>query len=718
MTRELDVMSRTSLRKIVVCMAVGIAASSVGRSQTSPTIQHTTSEQLDWPVYGGAPENTHYSALAQINRRNVKQLQVAWTFDTAESGGLQTSPIIVGDVLYAYSPSQKVIALNAATGKLLWKFDPGVRGWQPARGLAFWSDGKEKRILAGIMNSVYALDADTGKPISSFGENGRIDLRKDLGRDPETQSIALTSPGTVYKDLLIVGGREPETLPGPPGDIRAYNIRTGKLAWSFHTIPHPGEFGYDTWPKGAWKYSGSANNWAGMAIDLKRGIVYVPTGSAAMDFYGANRIGDDFFADCLIALNAETGERIWHFQGVRHDIWDRDFPSTPTLVTVQHDGKEVDAVAQTSKQGFVYLFDRSNGKPLFPLEYRKYPPSNVPGEVAAAEQPLPTKPAPYARQRLTEDLLTNRTPEAHRWAVEQFRKFNSEGQFVPLSVGKDTVVFPGFDGGAEWGGSAVDPATGILYVNANEMAWTGALAENTGNASSGRGIYQSQCSACHGDNMAGSPPQFPALIGASERMSPKEIASTITEGKGRMPAFTNLSDEQLFAVLEFVTSGESKELQSSGPAPPEMKYRFTGYKKFLDPEGYPAIIPPWGTLNAIDLNTGDYAWKIPLGEYPELAAKGLKNTGSENYGGPIVTAGGLLFIGASNFDRKFRAFDKSTGELLWETMLPFSGNATPATYEVDERQYVVIAAGGGKDAKQGSGGVYVAFALPRAASSN
>ena len=565
------------------------------------------------------------------------------------------------------------------------------------------------------MNSVYALDAETGKPVSTFGENGRIDLRKDLGRDPEKQSIALTSPGVVYKDLLIVGGRDPETLPAPPGDIRAYSVLTGKLVWSFHTIPHPGEFGYDTWPKDAWKYSGSANNWTGMAIDLKRGILYVPTGSAAMDFYGANRLGDNLFANCLIAINAETGERMWHFQGVRHDIWDRDFPSPPTLVTVQRDGKEVDAVAQTTKQGFVYLFDRSSGRTLFPIEYRKYPPSNVPGEIAAAEQPLPTKPAPYARQRLTEDLLTNRTPEVHRWAVEQFRKFRSEGQFVPLSVGKDTVVFPGFDGGAEWGGSAVDPATGILYVNENEMAWTGALAENTGSSSSGRGIYQSQCSACHGDNMAGSPPQFPALMGVGDRMSPKEIAGTITAGKGRMPAFTNLTEEQIFAVVEYVMSGESKELQSSA-APQEMKYRFTGYKKFLDPEGYPAITPPWGTLNAINLNTGEYAWKISLGEYPELSAKGLKNTGSENYGGPIVTAGGLVFIGASNFDRKFRAFDKSTGELLWETTLPFSGNATPAAYEVDGRQYVVIAAGGGKDPKQGSGGVYVAFALPRAAS--
>lgn len=688
-----------------------------GWAQISAAQSAQSFERRDWPIYGGTPENNRYSSLTQINRENVKQLQVAWAFDTGETGGLQTSPIIVGDVLYAYSPSQKVIALDAATGRLLWKFDPGAQEWQPARGLAYWTDGKQKRILAGVTNLVYALDADTGKPIPSFGENGHIDLRQDLGRDPETQSIALTSPGVVYKDLLIVGGRDPETLPAPPGDIRAYNVRSGELAWSFHTIPHPGEFGYDTWPRDAWKYIGAANNWTGMTVDQKRGILYVPTGSAAADFYGGNRLGDNLFADCLIALKADTGERIWHFQGVRHDIWDRDFPSPPTLVTVQREGKKVDAVAQTTKQGFVYLFDRSNGQTLFPIEYRKYPPSNVPGEVAAAEQPLPTKPAPYARQTLTEDLLTNRTAEAHRWAVEQFRKFRSDGQFLPFTVGQDTVVFPGFDGGAEWGGSALDPATEILYVNANEMGWTGALAENTGSAS-GRGIYQSQCSACHGDTMAGSPPQFPSLIGIANRMGHEEIISRITKGQGRMPAFTSLTQDQLSAVVEYVMSGESKELQSSAATAADMKYRFTGYNRFVDPEGYPAIAPPWGTLNAINLNTGEYAWKIPLGEYPELAAQGLKNTGSTNYGGPIVTAGGLLFIGATNFDRKFRAFDKSTGQLLWETTLPFSGNATPATYEVGGRQYVVIAAGAGKDPRQGSGGIYVAFALSRAPESN
>ncbi len=679
-------------------------------NSSNSAVQSSIEGRQDWPAYGGGPENTHYSSLTQINRTNVKELQVAWSFDTGEQGVLQTSPIILDGFLYGITPTQKVFSLDAATGKLLWRFDSGIKGTQPDRGLAFWSSGEDKRILVGVMNFLYALDAATGKPIKAFGKDGRIDLRGDLGRNPERQSVALTSPGIVYKDLIIVGGRNPETLPAAPGDVRAYDVRSGKLRWSFHTIPHPGEFGYQTWPKDAWKYSGAANNWAGMAVDVKRGIVYVPTGSAAFDFYGANRVGDDLFADCLIALNADTGKRIWHFQGVRHDIWDRDFPSPPALVTVNRDGREIDAVAQTTKQGFVYLFDRASGKPLFPIEYRKYPASDVPGEIAASDQPLPAKPAPFARQLLTEDMLTTRTPEAHRWALKNFWTLRTAGQFVPFSVGKDTVVFPGFDGGAEWGGPAVDPKTAILYVNANEMAWTGALAPDNGE-NSPKALYLSQCGVCHGEKMTGSPPAIPSLAGVAGRLSPQQIATTIKSGKGRMPAFTNLDDGQLYALVDFLMSGKSKELSGSEPPPLKMKYRFTGYHKFLDPDGYPAIAPPWGTLSAISLNTGEYLWKINLGEYPELAAKGLKNTGTENYGGPIVTAGGLVFIAASDFDKKFRAFDKATGELLWETTLPFSGNATPATYAVNGRQYVVIAAGGGKDPKSPAGGVYVAFAL-------
>jgi len=673
----------------------------------------------DWAIYGGTSNNNRYSPLTQINRKNVKNLHIAWTFDTEESGGLQTHPLEVNGVLYGLTPSQKVFALDAATGKLLWKFDSGIRGTQPNRGLAYWSDGKESRIIVGVMNYVYALDSVTGKPIATFGKDGRIDLREDLGRDPEQQAIYLTSPAVIYKDLMIVGGRESETLPASPGDVRAYEVRTGKLRWSFHTIPHPGEFGYDTWPKDAWKTSGAANNWTGMTLDTQQGVVYVPTGSSAFDFYGGDRTGDNLFANSLIALNAETGQRIWHFQAVHHDVWDRDFPTPPVLLTIKHDGKDVVAVAQASKQGFVYLFDRATGQPLFPLDCRDYPASDVPGEITTRQQCLPTKPAPFARQFLTEDMLTPR-PETHQWALDRFRTFRSEGQFVPFGTSRETVVFPGFDGAAEWGGQALDPETGIFYVNSNDLAWTGRLAETTPAEmaqNSPKGIYTSQCSVCHGDNMAGSPPAIPSLIELNQRMSSKQVAAIIRSGKGRMPGFSNFNEDQMSLLLSYVMNGgstiqgETKELTASGASLPVMGYHFTGYMRFLDPDGYPAVAPPWGTLNAINLNTGEYVWKIPFGEYPELAVKGLMNTGTENYGGPLVTAGGLLFIGATNFDKKFHVFDKANGTLLWETTLPYAGNATPITYQFKGRQYVVIAAGGGKDPKSKSGGVYVAFTM-------
>lgn len=673
----------------------------------------------DWSIYGGTPENNHYSPLRQINRKNVKRLHVAWTFDTEETGGLQTSPLEVNGVLYGITPTQKIFAVDAASGKLLWKFDSGIKGTQPDRGLAYWSDGKDSRVIAGVMNFVYALDATTGKPIPSFGDGGRIDLREGLGRPPADQVIYLTSPAVIYKDLMIVGGRESETLPASPGNIRAYDVRSGTLRWSFHTIPHPGEAGYDTWPKDGWKNSGAANNWTGMTLDPNTGIVYIPTGSAAFDFYGGDRIGDDLFANCLLALKAETGERVWHFQAVHHDLWDRDFPTPPILVTLSHDGQKVDAIAQNSKQGFVFLFDRTNGKPLFPLDCRNYPPSDVPGEVAATQQCLPTKPLPYARQRLTEDLLTNRTPQIHQWALDHFRMFRSEGQYVPLTTTQETVIFPGLDGGAEWGGQAIDPETGIMYVNANDLAWTGRLAKTTpeeAEQNSPQGLYTSQCAVCHGEKLAGSPPAIPSLIEAGKRLSGEEITETIKNGKGRMPGFSNLRDDQVSMLVSYVMSGgvktgESKEVTSAGPPLPNMPYHFTGYMRFYDPDGYPATAPPWGTLNAINLNTGEYVWKFPFGEYPELLAQGLKDTGTENYGGPLVTAGGILFIGATNYDKKFHAFDKATGKLLWQTTLPFAGNATPITYQFKGRQYVVIAAGGGKDLKSKSGGVYVAFTV-------
>jgi glucose dehydrogenase len=666
----------------------------------------------DWPVYGGSPEGTRYSTLKQINRSNVGRLQVAWTFDVTGGGrgGLQTHPIVVNGVIYANTPGGKVIALDGASGKPVWTWDSRIAG-QRVRGMTFWSGGAEQRIFAGFGRYVYALNAKTGEPVAGFGREGRIDLHQDVDRDPEKQSVSLTTPGIIYKDLFIIGGRESEDLPASYGDIRAYDARSGALRWKFHTIPRPGEYGYDTWPKDAWTYTGAANSWAGMAIDLKRGIVYVPTGSAASDFYGANRTGDNLFANCLLALDAATGKRLWHFQVVKHDIWDRDLPSPPVLVRVRHEGKMVDAVAQATKHGYVFLFDRVNGKPLFPIEYRKYPPSEVEGEVTAETQGLPTKPAPFARQRLTEELLTNRTPEAHQWAVEQFRQFRSDGQFIPLAPNRETVVMPGFDGGAEWGGQAFDPESGVLFVNANDIAWTSSIVPNPP-AATGRELYTAQCGTCHGADLSGNGGQAPSLIDIRSRRTAEQITEIVQKGAGRMPGFPNLRSRALATLVQYVLSGNSAET-SVERSIFDLKYRFTGYKKFLDPDGYPAVAPPWGTLNAINLNTGEFVWKVPLGEYPELAVKGMKDTGSENYGGPIVTAGGLVFIGATNFDRKFRAFDKDTGKLLWETVMPSSGNGTPATYEVNGRQYVVIAAAGGKAPAGGTAAVYVAFALPQ-----
>ena len=705
------------------CAAIlfaAIAASSIAHNGAHAAVSspHGASpplSQFDWSAYNGGVDGDHYSALAQINRANVAQLKVAWRFDTGETGNLETNPLVLGGVLYACTPSGKIIALDGATGQRLWSFDPGFKNTQPSRGLAGWSNGSQARIFAGVLNYLYGLDAATGKPIPDFGENGRIDLRKDLRGDYAKQSIALTTPGLIYQDLIIVGGRNPETHPAPPGDIRAFDVRTGALRWRFHTIPHPVEYGYNTWPPAAWKDAGAANNWAGMSLDSQRGILYVPTGSAVFDFYGGDRVGDDLFADTLLALDAATGQRLWHFQGVHHDIWDRDFPAPPALVTVDHDGRRVDAVAQTTKQGVVYLFDRVTGAPLFPIEEHRYPASDVPGEKAAPTQPMPVAPAPFARQLLTEDMLTTRTPAAHDWALRTFRTFRSNGQFVPLKVDRQTVVFPGFDGGAEWGGPAVDPNTGILYVNANEMAWTGGLTPDRPSATAGAKVYRSQCALCHGVDRTGSPPAFPSLVGVNKRLSDAQIADAIAHGRGRMPALPNFDHANTAALLAYLkTAGTPASRKASGgmPGGPHIQYSFTGYRKFLDPDGYPAIAPPWGTLSAINLNTGEFLWKIPLGEYPALAASGLANTGSENYGGPIVTAGGLLFIGATVYDRKLRAFDSHTGQLLWETELPFAGLATPATYSIAGKQYVVIASSGGRDPKSPTGGMYIAFSLP------
>ncbi len=675
----------------------------------------------EWRAAGGDPGFTHHSPLKQINLRNVRNLRVAWTYDTGDASQgseMQCNPIVVGGLLYATTPKLRVIALDAATGQLQWSFDPfdGVpqRSKFRNRGLMYWQDsaGKDRRIFVGARYFLHALDALTGLPVTSFGKNGRIDLRENLGRPVEAISLAIASPGVIYKDTLITGFLTSEGLPAAPGDIRAYDVRTGAMRWAFHTIPRPGEFGYATWPKDAWTYTGAANSWPGLALDEHRGIVFVPTGSAAYDFYGANRVGDNLFANCLIALKADTGERLWHFQMVKHDVWDRDLPSAPTLVTVRREGRLIDAVAQITKSGHVWVFERETGKPLFPFEERDVPASEVDGEVLAKRQVLPLKPAPFSRQSFTEDMVTNRTPEAHRVVLERLRRVLSGGQFAPPSF-QGTVVLPGFDGGGEWGGPAFDPESRMLYVNANEMPWILRIVPKAavGAGASGKTFYVRNCAGCHREDLLGSPPEFPALKDIGGKRTEAEIAAVIRRGAGRMPGFAHIGEGPINAITRYLATGENQTAAlARTDSPMDLKYTTDGYNKFLDPDGYPALTPPWGTLNAINLDTGEYAWKIPFGEFPELAAKGMTNTGSENYGGGVVTAGGLFFIGATNHDKKFRAFDKKTGALLWEAALPAAGNATPAVYEVKGRQFVVIGAGGGKSGAP-SGGTYVAFAL-------
>jgi quinoprotein glucose dehydrogenase len=694
-----------------------------------------------WIAYNGHASGDHYSRLTQINRSNVHRLRQAWRFDSTERGDPQTNPLIVGRTLYGYTPALKVIALDAATGTQRWTFDPGLQGTLmapgvrftgPSRGLSFWSDGTERRLFAGAMNYLFALDPDTGQPIRSFGADGAVDLRRDLRGAPEQHYVSLTSPGVIYRDLIIVGFRTSENPPAPPGDIRAYDVRTGEQRWSFHTIPHAGEPGAETWPQEAGRESGGANDWSGLALDEKRGIVYAPTGSAVLDFYGAERIGDNLYANTLLALDAATGRRLWHFQAVHHDLWDRDLPSPPSLLTLRRGGRSIDAVAQPTKQGFLFVFDRANGSPISPIEERPVAASDVPGERSSPTQPWPTAPEPFARQRLTADLLTQRTPEAADWARRQFVTFRSDGQFVPLTPGQQTVIFPGFDGGAEWGGAAVDVRTGVIYINSNDVAWTGGLVKSVPGGSLGAALYQAQCATCHGAELKGSPPQIASLVDVGQRMSPAQIAEVIRSGRGRMPPFAALQSFALAGLVEYVRSGGVETQQPSDGAVQEqaaqgvrremtasladeswpIAFRFSGYSKFTDPEGYPAVAPPWGTLSAIDLNTGKYRWKIPLGEYPELAARGMRDTGSENYGGPIVTAGGVLFIGATIYDHRIRAFDSARGKLLWQAELPFAATATPATYMVDGKQYVVIATNNARNPQGPQGAAYVAFCLP------
>ena len=678
----------------------------------------------DWEEYLGGPDRNHYSALEQINTSNVHNLKLAWEYHTNDSGQIQCNPIIIDGVLYGLTAAAEPFALDATTGIEKWKKKINSNpSYNTGRGLTYWSDDNDKRILFTNGSWLYALDAATGNIISSFGDSGRVSLKAGLGKTAEDKWVVSNAPGVVFNDLIVMPLRVSEGSDAAPGYIQAFNIRTGRLAWVFRTIPHPGEPGYDTWPEDAYKNFdvGGANCWGGMAIDRQRGIVYVPTGSAAYDYYGAKRKGANLFANCLLALNASTGALLWYQQLVHHDIWDRDLPAPPNLVTITRNGQRIDAVAQITKQGFVFVFDRESGKPLYPVVEKNVPASVTPGEHSWPTQPMPLRPLPYMRQTLTEQDISP-FAENKDELLATFRNARYKGSFTPLFG--QSIVFPGLDGGAEWGGAAVDPE-GVIYINSNEVPWLLNLkkrAVETPNStlSAGNNIYNAQCASCHGKERKGSVASgFPSLLNLQGKRSREYLHNIIANGKGMMPAFTSLSKEQKETLVAFLLNQEkptaSRGLAKEPGLQTEAQRRQSAYylssvAKFLDSKGLPAITPPWGTLNAIDLNTGDYVWRIPFGEYPELVAKGIDNTGAESYGGPVVTASGLLFI-AGTKDKKFRVYDKNSGKLLWQTILPAASFATPATYQVNGKQYIVLACGGSK-LGAAPGDSYVAFALP------
>jgi quinoprotein glucose dehydrogenase len=711
--------------------------------------QKPAADYSGWATYAGSKEGIRYSSNTQINRNNVIKLKQVWTYstgdrDTANKSQIQCNPIVINGTLYGTSPMLKLFALDAASGRQKWVFDPANQGqgskkaptgsFKITRGVTYWqdNDGRDKRILYGVGSRIYAVNANNGEPVKTFGRNGYIDLAAQLDRDSSTFNsfVANTTPGIVYGNLYIVGTRVGEGADAAPGAIRAYNIVTGERKWIFHTIPQPGEKYYDTWPdRDAWKKLGGANSWAGMALDEKEGVVYVPTGSIGGDFYGGYRKGQNLYGNSLIALDAATGKYIWHYQVVHHDLWDRDLPANPNLITIKHDGKTIQAVAQITKHGYIFLFDRMTGKPVFPIQERPVPSSDLPGEEAWPTQPIPTLPEPFARNSFTAVDVTDRTPQVHQEMMDRFNKVKYHKMFTPPSK-EGAWIFPGFDGGGEWGGAAVDPESGILYINSSELPWSLTMIDAVKGADNslrgiGQTVYGRYCVSCHGPDRKGNGQSIPSLLGLEKKYDPIQAWKIISGGRNMMPAFKQISESEKNAILAFLLNledkepggrknGNAKKATAAGLAKhsilDEVKYEMTGYNRFTDKDGYPGIKPPWGTLNAVNLNSGKLLWKVPLGEYEELKKRGIPPTGTEGYGGPVVTRGGIVFIAASR-DAKIRGFDSASGKMLWEALLPVPGYATPAVYLSHGKEYLVIACGGGKIGSR-SGDQYVAFALP------